>query len=212
MFLDANVLFSRTLRDWIALLSLQSERTAYDLRFSEDVLAEWIYKIRLRKPEYGDQVIGGRRRELVDAFPGAMVVGYNPGSVPETLDPNDRHVVAAVIQGEVDILVANDRKAGFSEAAERHGFDFYPADDFLMWVAHNHGALVLPVLERQLKHYNKNSIVGGGRSAEDLIESLRKARASSFAAHLEGLLGVQTSPRTEQASDEQAGDLGTTAN
>ena len=208
MFLYANVLFSRTLRDWISLLSLESERTAYDLRISEDVLAEWIYRVRRKKPEYSDQVIGGRRRELVEAFPGAMVVGYNPGSVPATSDPNDRHVVAAVIHGEVDMLVADDRRAGFSTAAEQHGFDFYLADDFLMWVANNHGALVMPVLEGQLKHYNKNAIVGGGRSAEDLVNSLRKARASSFAAHLEGLLGVQASPKAEPASEDQ----GTAAN
>ena len=211
VFLDANVLFSRTLRDWISLLALESDRTAYDLRFSEDVLAEWIYRIRRKKPEYGDQVIDGRRRELVEAFPGAMVIGYNPGSVLEMLDPNDQHVLAAVIHGEVDMLVADDRRAGFSAAAEQHGFDFYLADDFLMWVANNHGALVMPVLERQLKHYNKNSIVGGGRSAEDLISSLRKAKASSFAAHLEGLLGAQASPRAEPASDDQAGGLGAAA-
>lgn len=106
------------------------------------------------------------------------------------------------------MLVAEDRKAGFRAAADEHGLDFYVADDFLMWVANTHGALVLPVLERQLKHYNKNSIVTGGRSAEDLIKSLRKAGAGNFAAHLEGLLGAQASPAAGPASDDEVVDFG----
>ncbi|MEU8071757.1 hypothetical protein AB0B20_18585 [Micromonospora sp. NPDC049151] len=40
VFLDANVLYSRTLRDWISLLALEGDCTVFDLRYSEDVLSE----------------------------------------------------------------------------------------------------------------------------------------------------------------------------
>lgn len=115
-FLDANILFSRTLRDWISLLALECQCTVYDLRWSEDVLAEWIYKLRRKNPNHSDQVIGNRRRELEAAFPDRTVRGYTPTSVPAVNDPNDRHVLAAAVHGEVDILVAADLRAGFKSA------------------------------------------------------------------------------------------------
>jgi hypothetical protein len=141
-----------------------------------------------KHPDHSDQAIGGRRRELEDAFPNAAVRGFSPGSFPELCDVNDRHVLAAVIHGQVDILVTDDRKARFEEVAVEHGLDVYTADEFLMWVAEAHPHLVLPTLQRQLEHYNRNIIVTHGRSAHDLVASLRRARAHRFAQQLEDLI------------------------
>ncbi len=187
VFVDANVLFSRTLRDWICLLALHSACTAYDLRWSEDVLAEWMYRLRRRNPGHTDQAIGGRRRELEAAFPAAMVRGYDPATVPELADPHDRHVLAAALHGRADMLVTDDREARFPDAVH-HRLDVYTADEFLMWVAESHAGLVTPVLYQQLDYYHRNAIVTGGRSANDLVVALRKARAHRFAGHLERLL------------------------
>ncbi len=187
MFVDANVLFSRTLRDWICLLALHSACTAYDLRWSEDVLAEWMYRLRRRNPGHTDQAIAGRRRELEASFPAAMVRGYDPASVPEPADPHDRHVLAAALHGRADMLVTDDRRARLSHAAHDR-LDVCSADEFLTWVAEVHADLVPPVLHQQLDYYNRNAIVTGGRSADDLVVALRKAGAHRFAAHLERLL------------------------
>jgi hypothetical protein len=40
VFVDANVLYSRCLRDWLVLMALDSQHTVYRLRWSEAVLAE----------------------------------------------------------------------------------------------------------------------------------------------------------------------------
>ncbi|MEV5818145.1 putative toxin-antitoxin system toxin component, PIN family [Micromonospora haikouensis] len=161
VFLDANVLYSRTLRDWICLLALES---AYDLRYSEDVLAEWMYRLRRKRPELSEHAIGGQRRKFVAAFPNGMVTGYSPGSVPCPPDPDDRHVLAAALHGGVDVLVTNDR---------HHVAD---ASMDLVW----------RVLARQLDYYRRTRGTGDYDEAE-LVAFLRKAGAARFAERLERL-------------------------
>ncbi|MEU4789705.1 PIN domain-containing protein [Micromonospora tulbaghiae] len=111
VFLDANVLYSRTLRDWVSLLALEGDCAVFDLRYSEDVLAEWMYRLRRKRPEHSEQAIGGQRRRFVQAFPYGLVTGYSPNDVPCPPDPDDRHVLAAAVHGRADILVTDDRRA-----------------------------------------------------------------------------------------------------
>ncbi|MFF5084379.1 hypothetical protein ACFY36_45665 [Actinoplanes sp. NPDC000266] len=46
VFADANVLYSRCLRDWLVLMALDSHYTTYEPRWSEAVLAEAFYHLR----------------------------------------------------------------------------------------------------------------------------------------------------------------------
>ncbi|MFC5942332.1 PIN domain-containing protein [Micromonospora harpali] len=185
VFLDANVLYSRTLRDWICLLALES---AYDLRYSEDVLAEWMYRLRRKRPELSEHAIGGQRRKFVAAFPNGMVTGYSPGSVPCPPDPDDRHVLAAALHGGVDVLVTNDRQGreAFPPECVRDHLEVQTADEFLDHVADASMDLVWRVLARQLDYYRRTRGTGDYDEAE-LVAFLRKAGAARFAERLERL-------------------------
>ena len=59
VFVDANVLYSRCLRDWLIMMALDSHYTAYELRWSEAVLAEAFYHLRREHPDAPEQ-----RKEL----------------------------------------------------------------------------------------------------------------------------------------------------
>jgi predicted nucleic acid-binding protein len=203
VFVDANILFSRTLRDWVCLLCLESSRSAYDLRWSEDVLAEWIYRMRRRKPDINDQALGGVRRRVEEAFPNAMVTGYDLTSTPSLPDPHDRHVLAAALHAHVDMLVTDDRTA-FPEAALQDRLDVYTADEFLVWVADTHADLLRPVLDKQMAYFRKYEIITGGCHGEDrLIEALQKAGAGTFAERLVGMTGTDVADRAAAvAADE----------
>jgi hypothetical protein len=63
-----------------------------------------------------------------------------------------------------------------------------------MWASEGHAGLVMSVLRRQLDYYNRNVIITGGRSADDLIASLRKAGAPRFAGRVEDLITESRSP------------------
>ncbi|WDZ86790.1 PIN domain-containing protein [Micromonospora cathayae] len=186
VFLDANVLFSRTLRDWISLSAIASGCLAYDLRCSEDVLAEWMYRMRRKRPELSEQAVGGQRRRFVEAFPHGLVTGYSPEAVPCPPDPDDRHVLAAAVHGQVDVLVTNDGRGtgAFPAHCLPDGLEVWTADELLNWVADGSMELVRRVLGIQLAYYRR-TIVAADRDEAGMIAHLRKAGASRFASRLE---------------------------
>ncbi|MFI6127983.1 putative toxin-antitoxin system toxin component, PIN family [Micromonospora sp. NPDC051141] len=192
MFLDANILFSRTLRDWISLLALEGDCTVFDVRYSEDILAEWMYRLRRKRPEHSEQAIGGQRRRFVEAFPYGLVTGYAPNDVRCPPDPDDRHVLAAAIHGGVDILVTEDRLAFPPECVPGH-LSVLTADEFLNWVADRSMSLVQRALSRQLDYYRR-SLVAEDRTVVELIAYLRKAGAPRFAERLEGRFPDSAAP------------------
>ncbi|MEJ7647683.1 MAG: hypothetical protein WKF57_01350 [Nakamurella sp.] len=53
---DANVLHSRTLRDWLLMLMLEPTVELFTLFYTEDILAEVVTTIRRRRPDLS----GGR--------------------------------------------------------------------------------------------------------------------------------------------------------
>ncbi|MHA7271254.1 hypothetical protein [Arthrobacter sp. HLT1-20] len=95
VFLDANILYSRTLRDWFCLLSQESGLDGIALHWSEDVLAEMIYHLRKKNPHLSDAEVGGWRRTLVEGFPNAIVTEYVIDPQFLAGDPCDAHVIAA---------------------------------------------------------------------------------------------------------------------
>jgi predicted nucleic acid-binding protein len=185
VFLDANVLFSRTLRDWICMLALDSEQTAYQVRWSEDVLAEWIYRMRRRHPDLTDHALGSVRRRLEESFPDAMVTGYRPLDVPQPRDINDWHVLAAAASVPVAFLVTDDKRAFPPECVQDLGFEVHTADSFLTLIADRHPALVQLTLENQISYWGRRDPDKSYENLYDgILSALRKAKASAFAERL----------------------------
>jgi len=185
-FLDANVLFSRTLRDWICQLALDSGKTAFGLRWSEDVLAEWIYRMRRRSPDISDDSLGRVRRLLEQAFPEAMVVGYRPADVPQPRDVDDWHVLAAAVAVPVNFLVTADRRAFVPDVVAGLGVDIMTPDEFLMLVADRHPDLVSLRLANQVSYLRTRRRPPGGDLREAALQALHRAGAVRFAMRLRG--------------------------
>jgi predicted nucleic acid-binding protein len=187
VFLDANILFSRTLRDWICLICLRSQHKAFALRWSEDVLAEWIYRLRRANPDHGDRAVGGMRRNLEIDFPDALVTGYDPGAVPSVADRDDRHILAAALHAGAGILVTDDRRARFG-GAPNVDLEILTADEFLTRIADEYPGHVLSVLGEQVRYFARRGDAASSGGAVELISRLRKAGAGSFATCVEELL------------------------
>jgi predicted nucleic acid-binding protein len=185
-FLDANVLFSRTLRDWICLLALDSDKTAFGLRWSEDVLAEWVYQMRRKRPDIPDDSLGRFRRWLAEAFPEAMVRGYRPSDVPRPPDIHDWHVLAAAACVPVDFLVTADRR-GFVRAQTRDlGVDILSPDEFLNLIADRHPDLVELRLAHQIDYLRGRRRASAAELREEGLAALTRAGAVRFAERLRG--------------------------
>lgn len=181
VFLDANILYSRTLRDWFCILSQESGIDGIALYWSEDVLAEMIYHLRKKNPHLSDNEVGGWRRTLISSFPHAVITGYSID--PELLigDPFDAHVIAAAQTGEVGYLVTSNIK-DFSKHAGPLEFEIYTPDDFLCLAARRRPDATYAATKRQLAYWK------GRSGSTQLPEALIGAGAPLFAAEVRKIL------------------------
>ncbi|WP_127500075.1 PIN domain-containing protein [Actinoplanes solisilvae] len=184
VFTDANILYSRCLRDWLVLMALDSHYTAYKLRWSEAVLAETFYHLRRDHPNAPERQIERWRDLIDDKFPEAKVTDWDPGAVPCPRDPNDHHVLAAAIAGDVDILVTNDGDVdNFQHCLDQVGaeIDVQSSDDFLCMTATRHPKIVRRRYLSQITFWQHRKRCSEEAAADSCIDSLDKAGARRFA-------------------------------
>ena len=126
--LDANVLYPQYLND--ALLRL-AHAGLYQVRWSEQILEELARNVKSRRPEHLHASIDRRVEMRKEAFPEAMVTGYEPLVPQMTNNEKDRHVLAAAIVGRADVIVTSNIKDFPPASCSPYGIDVQPPDKFL---------------------------------------------------------------------------------
>ncbi|CRK60779.1 hypothetical protein [Alloactinosynnema sp. L-07] len=110
------------------LLLRLAEADTYRLLWSEQVLQE----VERNLPK----VTADKARKRVDAmraaFPDAMVTGYEPLINGMTNHPKDRHVLAAAVRANTEVIVTANLKDFPAEALTPYDIDAVHPDDFLM--------------------------------------------------------------------------------
>ena len=184
VLLDANVLYPVTLCD--ALLRL-AYAGLFQVRWSQEILDEMARNVKENGPEAGYDSVDRRVHHMKQAFPEAMVVGYE-GLIPSmTNDPKDRHVLAAAVTGRADLIVTSNLRDFPRSACEPYNIDVRGPDDFLcyQWDLENREFLV-SVLERWASVLYKPPL-----TLERLLEERLARSAPEFSAtvlrHIRGL-------------------------
>ena len=112
--LDANLLYPAPLRDLFLQLAVTD---LFKAKWTADIHREWIEALMRNEPQR-DRPALERTRDLMDtATRDSLVTGYE--ALIDTLslpDPDDRHVLAAAIEGCCDVIVTQNLK-DFPEAA-----------------------------------------------------------------------------------------------
>lgn len=125
--LDTNVIYPLWIRDllfWFAHFDL------YTPKWSNNICDEWIDVMR-RKGISEEEALK-RASRINEAFPNAMVENYS--SLIDTLtlpDPKDRHVMAAAIKTNANLIITNNLKDFPEEYLASFGLKAKSADDFL---------------------------------------------------------------------------------
>lgn len=178
IFLDANVLFSRTLRDWFCIICQESGPEGIAPRWSEDVMAEYQYHIRKKNPGWSEEQVGGWRRRLTAIFPQAMITGYqiNEAYLTSGRDEFDAHVIAAAEHGKVDYLVTSNY-SDFEPVIDDVQFEIYTPDDMLCLIEERRSDAVSAATRRQMDYWAK-------RSGKNLHQALSDAGAPDFAQRI----------------------------
>lgn len=153
---DANVLFPRTIRDWLLMLANAAGQGAYTVAYTEDILSETIYSLR-RKHSH---LTGSQITRVRDSIAGAMserIDDYGNGADAPVDDLFDRHVHAAAVAGRIDAVVTSDK--GFlnlaDEAKDQLPYEIYCPDEFFLLVDDSMPHFVREVLEEMLQHHRK---------------------------------------------------------
>lgn len=127
---DANVLYSAPLRD---LLIRAAREGLLSARWTERIHDEWMRSLLQNRPDLDPKKLR-RTRELRDAaVPGALVDGYEHRIEHLRLpDPDDRHVLAAAIEAEADLIVTLNAKDFPRRILSTHGIDAVRPDAFVL--------------------------------------------------------------------------------
>ncbi len=129
-FTDANVLYAAAPRDLLIELAIAK---AITLRWTDMVHDEWTAALARSRPDLDPQRIQRTRHLLKQAVPDAVVTGYEPLIPTLALpDPNDRHVLAAAIQGGCQIVLTFNEVHFPDAALEPHGLVAMHPDKFLL--------------------------------------------------------------------------------
>lgn len=175
VLVDANVLYSRTLRDWLSLLYLRGGHGMFQVLWTEDIMAETLYHRRKDNPYLSDEQIGGIRRRMIKTFgEHSVVTGYAIDKNVDYPDLFDAHVHCAAVHGAADILLtANPTDFELDDL----DYEIYGADDFFQLVDDSAPSLVRQVIGVQLAYW----VPRGGKP---LPEALRNAGAPVFAERI----------------------------
>jgi hypothetical protein len=180
VFVDANVLFRRTLRDWTLMLGRECNRFA--VISSRDCLVEAIAKIRERNPAAEGGMIS-RIHDLIERSLHDLITTYPGGPIDGIADEKVWHVIHAATEAGAKILVTSNLK-DFAPVADSLPFDLYSPDELFDLVWKNDPRAVEQVTREQLRYWSDQAerFKATSRPApKGLARALLDAGATGFA-------------------------------
>lgn len=187
VFVDANVLYSKTLRDWLFLLRRETCGELFTVASSNDVIAEVLYRLRKNNSD-GPGHLTGSVKETIEASLDELVRDFPAGMVFPGDDTHDTHVYAASITCGAAYLVTDD--AGFHDASDELPYEVHSADSFFQLIAENVPQSVDNVIREQLVYYRSRS--GSKMLSEALISADCLTFAEIVHQHLQAMSASNT--------------------
>ena len=144
---DANVLYSATLRDTLMHLALS---TLVEAKWTAAIQAEWLRHIIQNRPDLERSKLERTQALMNYAVPNALVDGFEVLiETLELLDPADRHVLAAAIHCNAQMIVTANLKDFPRKALEPFGLEALHPDEFICRLLEINAAAVIAALKLQ---------------------------------------------------------------
>lgn len=173
--LDTNIIYPIIIRDllfWFAHYDL------YTPKWSTQIFNEW-ERLMIRK-DVDKMEIKKRIQNANLAFPDAMVKNYERLiDYLQLPDENDRHVLAAAIKVNADVIVTNNLKDFPKGYLSEFGLTRKSADDFLTDIIDLNSTEAITAF-REMVLYKKNPPL----DEFDVLDSLRKVGLKNTADYL----------------------------
>jgi predicted nucleic acid-binding protein len=180
--LDANVLWSATLRD---TLLRAAEYQLYQPAWTHRILQEMASSLKAKRPHLIPTRIDGLVAQIVGYFPDALVEGYEPLIPQMSNHPGDRHVLAAAVRAGANVIVTSNRRHFLPTARDVHAIAVQSPDQFLCQLWRLDATIMIAILDQQGRDLRPP------RTARDVVQTLARDNAARrFAA-----LVLGTEPR-----------------
>jgi len=131
---DANVLFSRTLRDYVLYAA---DEGAIEVHWSREILAEMSRNLRENLGLSNDSTT--RLEQLMNDYIEYALVEVDPSDLATAegveMDAKDRHVLAAALSADADILLTDNTKDFPGQWMAEQGMELLTAGELLIRLA-----------------------------------------------------------------------------
>ncbi|MDX2043835.1 MAG: PIN domain-containing protein [Acidobacteriota bacterium] len=129
---DSCVLYPAPLRDLLVRLA---RTDLFRARWTDDIHDEWIGNLLEHRPELSAAQLERTRQLMNAAVRDCLVVGYEKRIENLTLpDPDDRHVLAAAIEAEAQVIVTYNLRDFPAGALQPYGLQAQHPDEFILRV------------------------------------------------------------------------------
>jgi predicted nucleic acid-binding protein len=174
---DANVLYPAPLRD---LLIRLAQAGLVRARWTEAIHDEWIQNVLQHNPQLSSQRLTRTRRLMNEALRDCLVTEYEDLIDSLTLpDPDDRHVLAAAIRADAEVIVTYNLKDFPAETLARFDVEAWHPDDFLRVLLDAAPSVVCAAVKRQ-----RESLRNPPKSVEELLTTLESQGLPQAVARL----------------------------
>lgn len=175
---DTNVLYGAYLNDLILWLA---ERGLYRPLWSEEILEELEANLVANGEE--PALVAKRLGAMRAHFPDAVVSGHTLLVDAMTCHPKDRHVLAAAVRGDAEVLVTFNLKDFPPECVATFDVEIVHPDTFLLDQLDLYPGPTVAVLQQLVRDYSRPEM-----SIDDLLVALAGAGVPEFARSVRAYL------------------------
>jgi len=185
VFADANVLYSKTTRDWLFHLRGSSSRGMFVVASTVDVVAEVMYNLRRDNPTWSGRATKSIHDGLTSTLD--MIDDFDGEIEYDGTDLNDRHVHAAAVASHASFLITSDDRLS-RIASDSKPYEAMTPDDFFVLIDDSSGPVVELATSAQIAYWRHRG------EKPNLVTRLQAAQCPKFAervdAHIKVLAGT----------------------
>lgn len=123
-------------------------------RWTLDIHEEWIRNLLEKRSDLNRQQLDTQRDAMIQVIPDSLVTGYE--SIIETLDlpdQNDRHVLAAAIRANAEVIVTNNLKDFPDDILDQYNCHAEHPDEFITNLLDLYHAQTVTTFKEDRNHY-----------------------------------------------------------
>jgi predicted nucleic acid-binding protein len=162
---DSCVLYPAPLRDLLVRLA----RTGlFRARWTDAIHDEWIRNLLEDRPDLSAAQLERTRKLMNAAVRDCLVIGYETRIDSLTLpDPDDRHVLAAAIEAQAQVIVTYNLRDFPASALQPHGLEAQHPDEFILRVI-----TINPLVVRETVETHQQALKNPPKTSAQYLETL----------------------------------------